>query len=451
MTRQRWARALGLVLFLGFGAGVALYLLGRVGSDLLPQGAKYSFEADVESSYALANAADVREAGVLVGRVTGIRRAGSVTALKLSIDQRYAPVYRDATVQIRAKSIAGENYVQLEPGNPQKGALPEHGVLALSQEVPALQDDDVFSILERPERTNLSRALKGLGAGLAGPGAANLNQTLEAMTSLVDQGQGFAQILAEEHTQTAQLVSSFDGVTAALGQRASDIQALTRSALSTAQAVAARNADLRSTLAALPGFLTQAQLTANRLGGFSTTATPVFANLRVAFDKLVPAIHALKPAAQAADTTLSTLDRFALTALPTFQKLTPFVKTSAKLLGPYSKFLQQVSPISRYISPYWRELGSWFANAGAAVNATDATSHLARIILPVSRSNFPTIVGGQEEKILDELSHGLDTRGSNAYPLPDAADTPSPLTTLVPQLDAAGAYRAKPPKPITAG
>jgi phospholipid/cholesterol/gamma-HCH transport system substrate-binding protein len=450
MTRQRWARALGLILFLGFGAGVSLYLLGRVGTTVLPTASKYNFEADVHSSLALAKAADVREAGVLVGRVTGIKQAGSVTALKLSIDKQYAPVYENATVQIRAKSIAGENYVQLVPGDPQKGALAENGVLDLSQEAPAVQDDDVFSILEKPERANLSRALKGLGRGLQGQGGDNLNQTLEAMTSLVNQGQGFARILYEERTQTAQLINSFDGVASALGERASDIQDLTRSALITAEAVSERNVDLRSTLRVLPGFLSRAETTANRLGRFSVTATPVFSNLRVAFGKLVPAVNELGPAAREADTTLSTLDRFAVTALPTFQKLTPFVRTTSALIGPYSKFLQQVSPLSRFISPYSKEVGSWFADAGAAVNATDATSHLARIILPVSRSNYPTIVQGPEEKILDELSGGLDTRGHNAYPSPGAADTPSPLTTLVPQLQAASAYHAKPPKPIRA-
>ena len=93
-----------------------MYLLGRVGTTLLPQGKQYTFEADVRSSIALANAADVREAGVEIGRVTGIKQAGSITALELSIGSKYGPVYRDGTILIRAKSVAGENYVELDPG-----------------------------------------------------------------------------------------------------------------------------------------------------------------------------------------------------------------------------------------------------------------------------------------------------------------------------------------------
>src|ERR1700736_1936388 len=101
MSAERWRRALGLVLFVCFGIGVAIFLLGRVGPTILPSGAKYNFEADVHSSIALANAADVREAGVRIGRVTGIKQAGTITALQLSIDKKYGPIYHDATILIR--------------------------------------------------------------------------------------------------------------------------------------------------------------------------------------------------------------------------------------------------------------------------------------------------------------------------------------------------------------
>jgi phospholipid/cholesterol/gamma-HCH transport system substrate-binding protein len=448
MNAQRWFRFVRLVMFMGFGLGVAVYLLSRVGTTLLPSASAYTVEADVNSSIALTQAADVREAGVLIGRVTDIRRDGTITALKLSIDRQYAPIYKDGTILIRAKSIAGENYVQVDPGNPQSGRVADHGVISVNQELQPVQDDDVFSILSAPERANLQKALTGLGHGLQGQGGDNLNSSIESMTSLVDNGQAFARILDEERHQTAQLVSSFDGVASALGNRAQDIQTLTRTALATSQAVAARNADLRQTIAALPGFLSQAETTSNRLGNFSATATPVFKNLRVATESLVPAMEELKPAAQAADRTLATLQDFSTTALPTFKRLTPFAETTSALIGPYSKFLQQLSPLSKAINPYSREVGSWFSDAGAAVNASDSISHLARIILPISRSNFPTVVSGQVATILAKLSGGLDTRGQNPYPLPGAAAAPTPLVNLVPALQAAAAYHAKPPKPL---
>ncbi len=448
MNQERWLRALGLILFVGFGLGVAVYLLGNVGTTVLPSGAKYNFEADVVSSDQLANAADVREAGVEIGRVTAIKRAGTITALELSIDKKYGPVYHDATVLIRAKSVAGENYVQLDPGNPKTGAVANGGVLPISQESPALQDDDVFSIFEAKERDSLQQALKGLGAGLSGSGGNNLNRTLESMTALVEDGQPFATILNQERGQTAQLINAFDGVAGALGERAADIQTLTRTALSTANAVSARNADLRATIASLPAFLAQTHTTANRLGGFSTTATPVLTNLKVAFQDLIPAVQALRPASLEADTTLATLKRFATVALPTFNKLTPFSKTTTALIKPYSSFLQQLNPFSAYMSPYYRELSSWFSNTAAGVEATDSIGHLARVTLPISRSNYPTLISGAQAQILKELSGGLDTRGTDAYPEPGSAAAPAPLSRTIPPLTAAPPYDAKAPAPI---
>jgi phospholipid/cholesterol/gamma-HCH transport system substrate-binding protein len=443
---ERVRRAIGLLLFVGFGLGVAVYLLARVGTNIVPTSSQYTFEADVRSAVSLANAADVREAGVEIGRVTAIKQAGAITALELSIDAKYGPVYKDATVLIRAKSIAGENYVQLDPGNPSSGRIASGGVLPVSQELQAVQDDDVFSIFSAPERDNLQRATRGLGKGLSGQGGNNLNQTLESMTAVIDDGQNFSQVVADERTQTAQLVNSFDIVTAALGARGQDIQTLTDAALTTSRAVAARNTELRATVAALPGFLRQGRTTAGRLGTFSVDATPVMSNLRIAAQDLVPAITDLRPAATEARTTLATLERFATTARPTFTKLTPFAKDTRAFVSPYSSLLQQLNPILSYLNPYWRELSTWFANTGAAVNATDSIGHLGRVTLPISRSNFPTIISGPEAQLLAKLSGGLDTRGTDAYPPAGSSATPESQPAAIPPLQADPSYTKRAPQ-----
>ena len=78
-------------------------------------------------------------------------------------------------------------------------------------------------------------------------------------------------------------------------------------------------------------------------------------------------------------------------------------------------------------------------------DAEDPVSNLARVTLPVSRSNFPTIIQGPEEQILRTLSGGLDTRGTDTYPPAGAADTPEPQPSVIPPLQAAPAYTAEPP------
>jgi phospholipid/cholesterol/gamma-HCH transport system substrate-binding protein len=443
MTAERTRRAIGLLLFVAFGIGVAIYLLARVGTTILPGASQYAFEADVHSSIALANAADVREAGVTIGRVTGIKQAGTITALNLSIDSKYGPVYHNATVLIRSKSVAGENYVDLNPGDPSSGAVRSGGVLPLSTELEPTQDDDVFSIFNTPERLNLRKALAGLGGGLAGQGGNHLNQTLAAMDATVAQGRDFSRVLADERAQVAQLVDSFGIVTAALGNRATDIQTLTRDALTTARAVSTRDAELRATIDSLPGFLRQGRETAQRLGSFSVNATPVMSNLRLAAQALVPAVRDLRPASLEATTTLAALATFARVAQPTFAELKPFANATRSLVPSYSGFVQQLNPFVAYLAPYWHEISTWFANDGAAVNAHDSISSLARIQLPISRSNFPTIISGPVADLLKKLSGGLDTRGTDAYPPPGSSGTPEPQPAVIPPLSADPPYVSK--------
>jgi hypothetical protein len=60
--------------------------------------------------------------------------------------------------------------------------------------------------------------------------------------------------------------------------------------------------------------------------------------------------------------------------------------------------------------------------------------HLARVQLPISRSNFPTVFSGPIAAILKNLSGGLDTRGTDAYPPPGTSGTPEPQPAVIPPL-----------------
>ncbi|HWF54548.1 MAG TPA: MlaD family protein [Solirubrobacteraceae bacterium] len=449
MSAERVRRAVGLVVFIVIGVGICIYLLGRVGTHILPQGSQYTFEADVHDSIALTPGADVREAGVLIGQVNGIKQAGSLTALDMQIKSQYGPVYRNGTVLVRAKSVAGENYVSLNPGTPSSGALSSPHVLVVSQDRQAVQDDDVFSIFGSKQQAGLQHGLQGLGTGLSGQGGTNLNNTIESTTALVQDGQGFARVLADERAQVSQLVDSFGVVTAALGARASAIQALTDDALTTARAVSARNADLRSTVAALPAFLQQARTTSDRLGTFSADATPVMSNLRVAIEDLVPAVQELRPASVAATSTLSALATFSKDAQPTFTALKPFAKATSGFVPPYEQAVQQLNPLVNYVQPLGDNIASFFSNMSAATSTTDQTGHLGLITTPISLSDFPTLteMTPTEIALIKKLAGSGDTRGDNAYPSEGSLGAPGPQLGTVPPLQPDPAYTGK-PKPL---
>jgi len=434
-------KAFGLVCFFGFAIGAAVYLLDRVGTHVIPQGS-YSIQADVPNAVALAGDADVRQAGVRIGRVSGIREHGQLIQLRLDIDEKHAPVYRNATTLVRAKSIAEENYIELDPGTPNAGRVPEGGRITVARNLEATQNDDVFSIFDRMRRASVRRTLGGLADGLEGKGGRDLNRTVEAMSAIVDDASPFARILAEKRASVARLVDSFGIVTAALGDREEAIRSLTRSAKTASEAVAVRDEQLKATIDALPGFLRQSRATSLKLGSFSTGATPVMRDLRGAMEDLVPVMRELRPASVEGRAALASLERFARAGTPTFRALPRFDRSLSSFVPPFERFLRELNPLVKHLDPYWREISTWFALAGAAVDNTDKIGHVARVLLPVSRSSLPGTLPPDVEKVVDQLMGGFDTRGSNAFPKPGTAANPVPGTGEYPRLEADPPYTA---------
>jgi phospholipid/cholesterol/gamma-HCH transport system substrate-binding protein len=441
MTGEQRRRAVGLLLFLAACFAIALHYFSLAGTNIIPGASSYQVQAVIPSAVSLAPKADVRIGGVNVGKVTKIAAAGSegvYTLLGIQLDS-HSPVYRDAQVFIRAKSVAGENYVEVEPGTPAAGAVPSGGVLGIDHAQDATQIDQIFSIFDAARRRDLRRALYGLGQGLAN-GGQDLNTTLEALSALPQQGTPAAQILAHDRTQLAGLIDSFGAVTRALGERGAGIQTFTRQVKVTAAAVATRDARLRALFEQLPPFLTQAQETAGRLQRFATSAAPVVGSLRIATEDLVPAIAVLRPAATEGKVVMARLQSFAAAATPALRQLRPFAAATTVFVPPLSAFLQQVKPMVTYLAPYWREISGFFSQDAASFQPTDSLGHVARIVLPISRSDLPGLLTPAEEQLLQKLQSGFDTRGNNAYPAPGHAGVGAPFSGAYPRLQADPPY-----------
>jgi phospholipid/cholesterol/gamma-HCH transport system substrate-binding protein len=438
MTREQRFRAVGLFLFIAVCFVIASYYFSLAGTNLIPGGSAYTVQAVVPSAVSLAPAADVREAGVNIGKVNQISASGSGTLLKLQLDS-HAPVYRDAQVFLRAKTIAGENYVELTPGTPQAGAVPSGGMLGLNNAQDATQIDQIFSVFNQARRADLQRALYGLGTGLS-DGGASLNRTLEAATALPGQGSPAAQILAKDGTQLGSLVNTFGTVTRALGDRAAGIRTLTTRIKVAAVAVAQRDAQLRAVLDQLPPFLQQANITAARLRTFSISATPVVHNLRIAAQDLVPTVQVLLPAAREGQSTVQQLGRFAVAAKPAMTQLRPFAEKATTFVPPLETFVREVRPMVGYLSPFGREISTFFALTASSFESTDALGHVARITLPVSRSDLAGVLTPAEDALLTKLDGSFDARGNNAYPSPGNAGHSIPYSGTYPQLAADPPY-----------
>lgn len=439
MTRTQRIHAVYLAGFMLVCFAIAAYYFSLAGTRILPGAERYKFEAMVPDAVSLAQAADVREAGVNIGKVTKIGDRGDHTIVQLDLGTHHKPIYRDARVLVRAKSVAGENYVEVDPGTKGTGELPSGSVLGLGHADEATQIDQLFSVFDDARRTDLQHALSGLAGGLPDHGS-DLNKTIGGMSAIPSSGADAMTVLGKRDQEVARLVDTFGAVSRALGDRKQAIATLTRQAKATAVAVQSRDAKLRGFLASLPGFLRQTRTTSARLTTFSAAATPVIRDLRLASRDLVPAVRDLAPAAQGGALMATQLQRFAKAATPAVARLAPFSKQGTKFIEPLAGFLRQGNPLFAYMAPYYKEAATFFALDSASFQSYDATGHVARIILPISRSDAAGALTAEQEALLQKLSGPLDTRGTNAYPKAGEAGGVQPPSGAYPRLEADPPY-----------
>jgi phospholipid/cholesterol/gamma-HCH transport system substrate-binding protein len=435
---------LGIALFTAAAATVFIYFVSLSGVDLLPH-ATYTLHAGVPDVVAMSDHADVLEAGVKVGTVDGIDQSGGLAELTLTLAKQYGPVYRDGQIQIRAKTLAGENYVALDPGTPATGALPSGGTLP-SVAPEATQLDQILSTFDAPHRRDLQRLLDVLGTGIGGHGQA-LGGLLGGSADLVDKATPVLGVLAADRAQTASLIDDFGTVSASLGNRSADIQRLVRAARTASITVAARDAEVRMLFRLLPGFLAQARTTVGHLGEFSLSATPVVHNLRIATAYLVPAIHALGPASREGRAVFSELGTFASVADATVARLTHTAPVATALLGPLQAVLRQANPLLAYLAPYARDLGALFPSMGAPTHFRDGVAGYGRVA-PVFSGGVITGAPPGANSVLLALQRAgllglLSLKQYNAYPKPGTANHPVPFTGAYPRIQADPPYTLK--------
>src|SRR3954465_9335093 len=110
-----------------------LYLWTAFGGSipLAPKG--YRFTTSFAEATQLADEAAGRISGVPVGRVKSIETRDDGRAhATIELDERYAPIPRDAHAILRQKSLLGETYVELTPGDRSSGMLHDGATLPAS-------------------------------------------------------------------------------------------------------------------------------------------------------------------------------------------------------------------------------------------------------------------------------------------------------------------------------
>ena len=184
--------------------GLIIFVWTQFGGTipLGPQG--YRINALFRESGLLVPNADVRIAGVTIGKVRAVQARGLNSLVTMEIRPQYAPIPTDTQAILRQKTLLGEAYVSLSTGTGSGPKFADGGTIATSHVQGTQALDQVLGSFDKPTQQNLQALLNGTYLALAGRGQTlndaigNLDPTvtgLAAMVGVLNQQQGDLQRL----------------------------------------------------------------------------------------------------------------------------------------------------------------------------------------------------------------------------------------------------------------
>ena len=349
----------GLLLFLWLAFGGPI--------PLKPKG--YRMQASFNEATQLAVEADVRISGVSVGRVKDVRTQRDGRSLAtIELEQRYAPIPRDTRSILRQKTLLGETYVELSPGNRGGGMLPEGGRLPVGAVSPTVELDEILRAFDPRTRRAFMVWMESQAQAVNGRGA-DLNEALGQLGPFTEETTQLLEILNSQRGAVRALVANTGTVFAALSERRGQLRDLITNSERVFATTGARDRELADTFRVLPTFETEATRTVRRLETFARDTDPLIGQLRPAARELSPTLQqltALAPDLEGLFGDLGPLIDASARGLPA---TTRFLDDLRPFLGEFDPILRQLNPILDYLGDYREELVAFFANSAAATNA----------------------------------------------------------------------------------
>ena len=408
-----------------FGILIFLWLSFGGSVPLRPEG--YRVHVPFDEATQLAQEAEVRISGVTVGRVKTKKpseRTG-VTDAVLEINERYAPIPANTRAILRQKTLLGETYVELSPGNRRGPKVRDGGRLPRMQVSPTVELDEIFRTFDPKTRQAFSTWLSEQGRAVGNRGR-DLNAALAALEPFAEDLDEVLAVLDEQDTSTRALIHDTGEVFAALTERQGQLRDLIRNSNRVFQTTARRNRELAETFVVFPTFLDEARLTTRRVTRFAQQTDPLVTQLRPAARVLSPTLKDLKavaPDLRGFLRDLGPLIRASRRGVPATERLLDDLEPLLERLDPY---LRDINPVLSYLGLYKREITAFLGNVTAATQATETAAgggslHYLRSTNPINAevlSAYPYRLAGNRSNPYVEpggyskLASGLEVFGS---------------------------------------
>ena len=344
-------------------AAVAFAVVSIAASNDSSAAGTYKIEFD--NGFGLVTGADFKVAGVPAGTIKSIsldqKTLDAVVTIQVT-QTGFGPFHADAFCQSRPQSLIGEYFVDCQPG--------DHGpVLAPGSTIPVTHTqstvpaDLLLGVMRMPYRERLTLIINELGAAAAGR-STDLQVALRRAVPALAETDDLLHLLANDSRTLQQLTVSADTVVTALAKNRTQVQRFITAANNTATATASQQANLRSALALLPGFLEQLRPALAQLGAAAGANTPALANLNASATQLTTLLHQVPGFSRVALPAIRSLGQASITGKAAVQAAAPSVEHLKALAGPTPELAQNLAIVlhdlddrSRAVEPDARSPG----------------------------------------------------------------------------------------------
>jgi virulence factor Mce-like protein len=350
-------------------AALLMFLWTAFGGTLPLRPESYRFKADFPEASLLVKEADVRMAGVNIGKVKTkeLGPGGRTTTVEMELYPRFAPIGRDARAILRQKSLLGETYVEITPGNPGSERLADGGTLARTNVDDSVELDEVFRVFDPATRKAFQQWLHEAGIVTSGSFARDFNDSLGNAAPFFEGGADLLRPLAEQEVALRRVFRDTGRVFHAVSREDGQLRGLITNGDATFGALASRDDALAETFQVFPTFLRETRATVRRLEDFARNTDPLVRDLREPAQDLAPTLRDLgdlSPDLEKLFRDVHPLVRASKTGVPAAER---FLKGAEPLLEATHVFMPELNPILSYLSFARGQLAQFITVGGPAL------------------------------------------------------------------------------------
>jgi phospholipid/cholesterol/gamma-HCH transport system substrate-binding protein len=398
---------------------IALFLWMSFGgpTPLSPRG--YEVKVPFDEATQLVSQSDVRISGVSVGTVSDVDLpvGGGRLLATLEIDPEFSPLPADVRATLREKTLLGEAYVELTPGDRNGPTLGEGETLPVGQVADPVQLDQILRVLDPETRAAFQTWMQDSAVAVEGRGE-SLSGAFGILPSFFEGFERLFRVLDSQEQAVRHLFSRGAETWGALSRQQGELRGLIQAWNEVSTTTAARDQSIVEMFRVFPTFLDESRLTLARMREFAVDTDPLVR-------QLVPAAHELSPTLEEIGVLAPELDGFfdglvpvidaAPDSFPALREL--FRDDFPPTLRALDPFLRQFNPLLDNIRANRRELAALLGSASAATNPELTNVFTPRGLRTVKYLRAMTTLTPES---FATYSRRLDSSRANAYNRPGA-------------------------------